>query len=220
MEASQLSAQYPCLYHMAHEDAWPGIQTHGLLSTSAVLDLFEVTGPRRDEIESRRRPELVTIGHPVHGRATIRDNKPLSDSALHKCLSGMTLPEFYRVLNGKVFFWLTEQRLERLLAARAYRDSAHTVITVSTERLLDAHGDRVMLSPINTGSTAYTPQPRGPDTFRAIADYPFDDWAAKRGGAAAVAELAVEYSVPDIKSVALSAEIRSPSGARTVLWTA
>src|SRR5438105_1634732 len=142
---------------MAEVDSWPSIQRHGLLSTSALLDLFQMSGPERDAIESQRRPESVTIRHPRFGTAVIRDQKPLRDEALKGCLRGMTVPDWYCTLNSKVFFWLTQARLETFLTARAYRSSDHVVITVDTARLIDQHLDRLRLSTINSGATLYTP---------------------------------------------------------------
>lgn len=220
MNPDQVAAGYPRLYHMAHADAWPGIQQHGLLSTTALLDLFEVEEPLRTELETRRRPDLVAIEHPVHGRAVIRDNKPLSDAKLERCLTDMAKADYYRLLNSKVFFWPTEQRLETLLRARAYRHTSHTVITVDTRRLLDRYAAAVTLSAINSGSTAYDPRPRGSQTFQRIEDYPYDDWRRKRGASTAIAEIAVDYAVFDVEDVAVMAQIRSATGARTTLWTA
>src|SRR2546429_180882 len=47
----QLVAHFPRLYHMAEAGSWPSVEQHGLLSTSALLDLFEVTGEKRRDIE-------------------------------------------------------------------------------------------------------------------------------------------------------------------------
>ncbi len=62
----------------------------GLLSTSGLLDLFEVEGSKREQIESERRPESITITHPKHGTAVIRDQKPMREAAIASCLTDMT----------------------------------------------------------------------------------------------------------------------------------
>ena len=198
MTLDELAQQFPRLYHMAERGTWPSIRERGLLSTSALLDLFEVKGKDRDAIESCRRPECVHLSHPTHGTAVIRDQKPMSDSALRKCLIGMAPDQWYETLNRRVFFWLCQKRLMSLLCARAYRGKEHCVLTVDTRRLVEAHLSRVTLSPINSGSTVYRPQPRGPGTFLSLEMYPFDLWRAKRGVRAAVVELAVDYAVPNI----------------------
>src|SRR6267378_3822031 len=104
MEVDDLISTFPRLYHMAHVDAWDGIQRHGLLSTTALLDLFEIEGPERANIRSHRRSESVIIEHEIHGKAVIRDNKPLDDQGLLRCLTDFSPSEWYEILNDKVFF--------------------------------------------------------------------------------------------------------------------
>lgn len=210
----ELGVQFPRLYHMAHEDAWEGIQKHGLLSTSVLLDLFQIGGEQRRAIESQHRPQNVTVDHETHGHAVIRDQKPMSDGALKKCLKNMKVAEWYETLNRKVFFWLSAERLNRLLSARAYRNETHCVLTIATAPLLARHLARVTLSPINSGSTIFNPQPRGSATFLPLDKYPFVEWAKKRGTRNAVAELAVEYEVPDIGDFTL--RVVTVRGGRTL----
>ncbi|HEX8065052.1 MAG TPA: hypothetical protein VF520_00855 [Thermoleophilaceae bacterium] len=203
-----LAERYPRLFHMAEAGSWPSIQEHGLLSTTALLDLFEVTGPRRGEIEARRRPETIRIEHPIHGTAYIRDNKPINETVLARTLEGMTLEEWYRTLNGRVFFWLTEQRLDRLRNAGPYRRRQHDILTIDTTTLLERHGDRVELAHLNTGAVHPSADyPRGAGTFRPIDQYP---WAQRRriSPGEPVVELTVAYSVPDIRDVVVEVETR------------
>src|SRR3989337_250524 len=108
MDPKLLIETFPRLYHMADKNAWPSIQRHGLLSTTALLDLFGVNGVQRTALESKHRPECVNIHHPKHGAAVIRDQKPMSDKGLARCLNGITPKEWYEILNRRTFFWLTE----------------------------------------------------------------------------------------------------------------
>ena len=57
MDPERLASRYPVLFHMAESGSWESIRECGLLSTSALLDLFEVEGGERITIESTRRPE-------------------------------------------------------------------------------------------------------------------------------------------------------------------
>ncbi len=214
MNAEELISTFPRLYHMAHVNAWPGIKRHGLLSTSALLDLFEVTGPGRKALEANRRNDSITVHHKRYGEAVIRDNKPMDDAGLMRALTDMTPEEWYRTLNRKVFFWPTEERLNRLLMARFNRPYNHCVITVNTRRLVRDYHDKVWLCPINSGATAKPmPQPRGTETFRRICDYPFNDWSRKRRSCIkAVAELAVDYSVPNIRDYVEAVSVRNSTG--------
>ena len=182
---------------MAEDGSWESIRRIGLLSTSVLLDRFEVEGERRYAIESMRRPEIVTLEHPELGTALVRDNKPMQEEALERCLHDMTPREWYEHLNRRVFFWVERKRLLRLLGARAYRDRAHLVLEVDAAAMLRRHAERVTLSPINSGATfALGPAPRGPDTFRRIADH---------SGDRPIVELAVDYAVPDIANFIISA---------------
>lgn len=214
-----LAAHYPLLFHMAEAGSWPTIVKHGLLSTTALLDLFEVKGTRRQALESSHRPDSTLITHPIHGKAVIRDQKPMSDTGLIKALrDGLTPADWYRLLNGMVFFWLRRTRLETLLGARAYRSKRQTVLTISTSRLLARHKGRVMLSPMNSGCTKPFPHPRGRDTFLPLHQYPFETWAQKRRGGDAVVELTVEHSVPDIKDVVTRVEEVGADQPSILLW--
>jgi hypothetical protein len=196
LDLERLISRYPTLYHMAEDESWESIRRHGLLSTSALLDRFEVEGEERFAIESARRPEIVRVEHPEHGVALVRDNKPMHEKALERSLVDMTPREWYEHLNRRVFFWVQCKRLLKLLGARAYRDRPHLVLEVDTAALLERHAERVSLSPINSGATfALGPAPRGPNTFRRIAEHPEDR---------SIVELSVDYAVPDAADFVLS----------------
>ena len=196
MEAAPLVRRYPKLYHMAEDGSWESIRRIGLLSTSALLDRFEIRGERRWAIESSRRPEIVEIQHPELGKALVRDNKPMQERTLGRCLVGMTPREWYETLNRRVFFWVDEKRLMKLLGARAYRDRPHLVLEIDTAELLRRYSNKVSLSPINSGATfTMKPARRGPDTFQRIPDHP---------ESRPVVELTVDYAVPDIADFTLS----------------
>jgi hypothetical protein len=199
----ELAARFPRLYHMAAEGSWPGIERHGLRSTSALLDLFEITGEQRRRLESQHRPECVTIEHPDYGIAVIRDQKPMDDLGLTRALRDNLRPgDWYRILNNKVFFWLTRERLKTLLTAKAYRNKRHTVLVLDTRRLLERGALEVLLSPMNSGCTKPFPHPRGPTTFLPLSEYPFHSRAQR--GLEPVVELAVDYLVGDVPSLLLA----------------
>ena len=75
----QLVDLYPAVYHMAEREALPQIERHGLLSTTAALDLFDVDENERRRLESEIRPTSNVLEHPDLGRIVLRDQKPLSD---------------------------------------------------------------------------------------------------------------------------------------------
>lgn len=199
-ELSELLRDCPVLYHMAERGSWPSIRRHGLLSTSALLDLFAVDHATRVVIEARRRPEGVILSHPERGQAVVRDQKPMDDRGLRQCLQdGLTPEDWYRTLNARVFFWLTRSRLIRLLAAKPYRNQEHDVLEIDAAALVLAYMSQVTLSPINSGATKPFPTPRGKDTFLPIPEYPYAAWRLKRPKGERAVELAITQGVPDIE---------------------
>jgi hypothetical protein len=205
----ELVSRYPRLYHMAEDGSWPSIVERGLLSTAALLDLYRVSGPRREAIERQWRREKVVLDNTKLGRVVIRDQKPLPDSKLAGCLrDGLVPADWYQLLNSRVFFWMTERRLETLLHARAYRKDPQTVITVDTSILVPRYSDRIELSPINSGAVMPIATARGLSTFMALDEYPRRQ----------AVELCIPYSVPDVLDFVISAERRTPGGGRTLLF--
>jgi hypothetical protein len=207
MTKEEFVVHYPMLYHMAQADTWQSIRTLGLLSTSALLDLCGSGGEERHRIESLHRPKSVPLACGQYGAILIRDQKPMSDVALHKCLTnGMTPAEWYAILNRKVFFWVTERRLNKMLGA--YSGHKHIVLVLDSSKLLNRPALSVALSPINSGSARRKAAPRGRETFCSLQDYPFDERRRRRGSGNAVAELAVDWSVPDIEGLVIRVESR------------
>jgi hypothetical protein len=183
---------------MAEEGSWASIQKHGLLSTTALLDRFEVPAAERYALEARRRPESVPIFHPVHGTAWTRDNKPINETVLRRTLDGMTEEQFYRALNGRVFFWVSRDRLERLRAAPPYRHRRHDILELDSSALLQRHHERVELSHLNSGAVhPAANSPRGTGTFASIGSYRWEE--RLRVSSEPLVELTVLYAVPDVR---------------------
>jgi hypothetical protein len=197
---------YPRLYHMAHAGAWPSIERLGLLSTTALLDLFEVEGERREQLESSRRSKSEEITHPEHGRAFLRDQIPLNEKKLAKALRDGLMPrDWYRILNRKAYFWGPEARLRILRGAHAYSDQRQTIIVVDTAQLVARHGERILLCHLNSGATQPMAFPRGLSTFLPIDRYPIAERKHRYGMNGALAEVTVDYSVPDVRDYVLEA---------------
>lgn len=198
--------KYPVLWHMAELGSFPAITEHGLLSTSALLDLFEINGDERFAIESCHRANKVPISHAVYGTAVVRDQKPLLPGKLVKLLDdGVTAREWYELLNRRVFFWVSELRLNKMLAAGAYRDEEHTVLELDTALLVSKYHDSITLSSMNSGATYFMASRenagRGLNTFRAFDEVPNKELER-------VVELAVDYAVPDVADMVLDVSTR------------
>ena len=218
MKEADLIRHFPRLWHMAEDGSFELIWEHGLLSTSSLLNLYGIGGKERIALASQRRPESVTISKSGFPDAVVRDQKPMTESALKKCLAKDVTPkQWFEILNSRAFFWLSRDRLRRLLGARAYRERPQTVLTVDTSSLLKAHRGHIELCPLNSGATIYNPQPRGRETFLSVADYPFEERRRTRSVDESVVELVVREGVPDIANHLIAAH-RIYNGVQEELW--
>ena len=195
LTAQALVRNHPLIYHMSAPGSWPSIRKHGLLSTTALLDLFEYKGEPRYKIESCRRPDWVTLSHPFHDNVWIRDQWPLSDDGLRKALPRDMSPAcWYKILNGMVFFFPCKERLKRMLMV--YKKYRNTVLVVNTGSLLKTNEQKIYLSPINSGFTknknvAY----RDKNTFVRLGEEPSSVKMRRRTN---LVEIAVQYAVHDL----------------------
>lgn len=202
MDVELLLEKYPYVYHMAEDGSWENIYKYGLLSTSALLDLYGIDGSLREQIESSHRPESISIEREGLPIAVVRDQKPMSDEGLKKALlNGLTPKDWYEILNAKTFFWATKHRLSKLMNARAYRNKIQTVLKVDTSKLLEHYYDEIVLCPYNSGTTAYKPKPRDESIFYSIDAYPWETRKKSRGQAEALVEVCVNRGVPNIKDL-------------------
>ena len=165
MKVEDFCAAHPRLYHMAEASMWPSIRQHGLLSTSALLDLYGATGPERAAIERQRRPDFMAVNHAVLGQVLIRDQKPMTDATLAPVLIDMTPAEWYALLNERVFFWVSEERLEGLLGAYRHRDNL--VLVLDSAKVMARHVAQTTISTINSGYSRRWAVQRGRETFQA-----------------------------------------------------
>ena len=216
-ELNELIVDHPSLYHMAEDGSWPTIQEHGLMSTSAILDFLEMQGEERNRIESTRRSDSILLNGEGNTAFSVRDQKPMADSSLVRCLEdGLSPSDWYRILNARTFFWLNRQRLNKLLCAGTYAKSRHDVLVVDTRSLIQTHRGAITLSRMNSGNTRPWAHPRGLQTFKRIAQYPYADRKKRR--LEVVVELAVDYSVPDIQEHVVQVYSTTCNGRSTTIW--
>ena len=212
MNLEKLIEMYPRVYHMAERGAWDSIRTHGLMSTTAVLDHLEVEGDDRARFESEHRDQKMDLraGHPSN--IVLRDQKPMPEGRLLQALTDGTTPQqWYELINEKVFFWVEEERLHRLLGARDYRNLEHDVLTLNSAALIPAYAEKIWLCHMNSGNTWPIPHRRGTEVFRRIEDYPVRPSGSP---AKAVVELVVDYAVPNIAEYVV--EVRRMKGSEVL----
>ena len=199
MQPRDLVNNYPRLFHIAWAGSWPSIKEHGLLSTKALIELYELDADESMKLVCEHRPHWVEIYRKGLPRAVIRDQKPMSDEGLRQALGGRVEPgKWYKLLNSMVFFWPTKKRLMTMLSAKAYRGMRHDVIIVDTQKLLERKEREIRISPMNSGATKPFSYPRGMGIFRELRDYPFEERMKKYSVEGAVAEVCVRDRVEEI----------------------
>lgn len=199
MTPADLAARHPRLYHLTLPSAWPSIDRHGLLSTSALLDGAGLDPAARTAIERTPRRTAVPLDHPSFGPVVLNDQTPMTRRALEGCLDdGLTPVDWLALLNGRVFFWSSEAGLQRLLQARANRTRPVLVLHLDTLSLAHAYAGSIELSPINSGATIRKPARRGTTTFTPLTALSFPEWSRLRGKKDTIREVTVLGGVPDI----------------------
>jgi hypothetical protein len=153
-------------YHLAEPGNLASIRQHGLLSTDRLLDLAKVPENEREAILFQHRPESVVLPNGV----IIRDQKPMPPRLIARALPKDVPPSaWYRFLNRFVFLWSNRARVERHL--RAFGGRPQILLAFDASQLLDQLGDKIYLSPINSGNARRRPVPRSTLTF-----VPYREW--------------------------------------------
>jgi hypothetical protein len=110
----------------------------------------------------------------------------------------MTPSHWYRFLNGFVFLWANEDRLNRHL--RAFEGRRQVVLTFDANRLLADLGHRVFLSPINSGNARRNAVARSRMLFTSYHDWLIKGWpiigSDQRPRSTIPAEVVVEGHLP------------------------
>jgi hypothetical protein len=202
----------PFVYHLAEAENWPSIQRDGLFSTRVLLDRTGIDGSIRAVLQREHRSERTTL--PTGW--VIRDQKPIPPAALQRCLVGLTVTQWYELLNSKVFFWFDLERLNR--QRRACGNFPQVVLKIATHGLLDRYAAQATLTPINTGNARRKPALRGAATFVPYTAWAKTAWLSEaqalgtrcRGRSHSPVELAVTDSVPDVMDFVVSVRTLAP----------
>jgi hypothetical protein len=192
--------QLTSLYHMAEAANWPAIQRDGLHCASTLLDRAGISGEDRERLEKRQRLTHTELPNGVQ----LRDQRPMPAEALASCLIGTTPPEWYALINARIFFWLDPQRLNRQRAACNPRPQV--VLTVDARKLIAAYAEQIAVTPINTGNARRRPARRGTATFVPYTAWMKDAWASEaaslgtplRPSSHPPVEVTVTCSIPDM----------------------
>jgi hypothetical protein len=187
------------LYHFADAANARSIERHGLLSTAELLRRNNVDGATMARVSEYRHGDIE-----LPGGERIRNQAPMPPGALAGCLDPGLLPnDWYRLINGHVFFWLDLDRVRR--HGRALRTRPQLLLAVDTNELLAAYEDRAFVTPFNVGNARRRPARRGLRTLCPVARWRREGWKHEamegerpRASSHPPAELLVSGAIPDI----------------------
>lgn len=188
--------RYPVLFHVTDPEALPGIEQDGLLSSEALVRLYEVPESDRPALlrANRGRGNFHRLSAAGRPGATLRDQW-MPDPQLDQCLQGDyagRADDWRALINAHCFFWLSAEQAGRL--SRANRARNQVVLRFDAASLLAEYGSSASTTPINAGIAfglyGRPGSPRDARTFRPVDEFP-------RGDGKAPKELAVLRGVPD-----------------------
>ena len=135
------------LHHLAEADNLDSILKRGLMSTKRLVGMVNLPERERKTLLRNHRPECVRLAKGV----LIRDQRPMPPTALSRALDEDLMPsDWYEFLNGFVFFWPDQKRLER--QRRACGDRPQILLTFDSAALFGHFGASAFVSPINSGN--------------------------------------------------------------------
>ena len=182
-------------YHLAEPANLPSICRYGLLSTDRLLDVASVPENEREAILFQHRPESVVLPNGV----IIHDQRPMPPRLIERALPKEVPPSaWYRFLNRFVFLWPNRARVQRHLRAMGGRPQV--LLAFDAAQLLDRLGDKIYLSPINSGNARRRPAPRSTLIFVPYREWVQTGWRAlndkSRARRCAPAEISLEGNLP------------------------
>lgn len=169
---------HPVLLHLSlgtHEQ----LLSQGLLSASELL-AASGNGDSAATLE-KARVEARQIQHKTLGPVWLNDQSPLTASVLRRCTFpvGMTSENYINYLNQHVFFWPSEERLQRFVHAIRARHRSRVIVEVETRSFIQQYQHSMLFSPQNSGAP-YGGNPTAREKFYSVDEFDFEYWAKKR----------------------------------------
>jgi len=148
MELDNFIRQRPYLYHLTNvQNAENIISERRIYSANKIIEL---SGDSYDNINRRRRIEHteIKVGEQSY---FLRDQRPISEKALAKCLTGgWQVSDFLYHLNDRVFMWPTLDRLWRHF--NRYEHENPVILRFHTREIIDSN-PHVKFCRLNSGAT-------------------------------------------------------------------
>lgn len=198
MELDRLAGRYRDLWHVTFAGGWEGIHRHGLLRA---VDVDAVTAR---EIRLRSVERTLSDGTRVTVRNQVMSRKDPSTS-----LDGISVEEWWQLINARVYFFCREGDKDRFVEAYLGQGCPQEVIKVRTKSVLAPVAEAVELATVNAGVFPRAGGPtRGRDTFVSLNNFPASEVSRIR-------EVTVADRVSIPESAVVSVVRCDPDGRRT-----
>ena len=176
MDLKHLTNKREFLYHLTSSENLRLILAVGkIYSTTHLIRNSDLSEQDQEVVLRRRRPDHYFLGE-GDDRIMIRDQGPISEKALSKCLTnGIQVGDFLKHLNDRVFFWPNLSRL-RIHYGR-YELEQPSIIRLRSEDVIALNEERLRLCQWNSGATRPIPYydgkppPRGIESFMKVEDF-------------------------------------------------
>ena len=174
MNIQEFCKERPYLYHLTDRQNLPLIlDSRTLLSTTDIAQMALSKEDAKDFLRSKRNNHLTLSVNGINYK--IRDQNPILLKVLERSLTnGMRAGEFIELLNKRVFWWPTVDRLTRHF--NRYVNERPIILRVSTVDMLELNKN-VELCHLNSGATRCHPAyggnapTRGEESFLAPKHY-------------------------------------------------
>ncbi|MGJ1312239.1 DUF7002 family protein [Sphingobacterium lactis] len=148
MDLEKFIEQRPYLYHLTNvQNAESIVAEKRLYSANKIIEL---SGNNANDLNRRRRTDHteILVGDKSY---FLRDQRPISEKALAKCLTGgWEVADFIYHLNDRVFMWPTIDRLWRHFNRYAHENPV--IFRFPTQEIIEAN-PHVKFCRLNSGAT-------------------------------------------------------------------
>ncbi len=159
------------LYHLAETTNLASIQMYGLMSTERLAARVGWSTAEREAFLATHRPRDVVLPNGTF----IRHQAPMPPALLGPALhAGLTPADWYRIINGHVFFWFDRARMERHRAACGGRPQ--TLLVFDATEVLRAYGERTFVARFNLGNARRRAVSRGVSSLVPYTRFVRDGW--------------------------------------------
>ena len=202
----------PVVYHIAESSNWPFIEKEGLLCAATLMRQSSLGVEEIERCERQQRTSRLVL---PDGRV-LRDQCPVPTSALERCLVNMSPPEWYKLLNSQIFFWVDVDRLNRV--RKVMIDTVQVVAVVDTAALMAKYGASAAVTPFNIGNAKRKASQRSTSTLVPYTVWQSSGWQTETAGVGGrprvrshkPAELVVDTAIPDFMEFVLEVRRLAP----------